>query len=664
MSNQGREELEALRREIERHERLYYVDNTPQISDYEFDLLMRRLIELEAKHPELQSPSSPSLRVGGAPAGDFPTVTHEPPMLSIDNVYSYDELREWDDRVRRGLGRESVVYEAELKIDGVSIDLLYEDGVLTRGATRGDGRRGDDVTPNVRTIRSLPLRVENRFRILEIRGEVYIDKHDFAAMNEQADEEGEPLLANPRNAAAGSLRLKDSRLTAARKLRAIVYQVVRADDRAVASQLDGYEILGSLGFPVNPVRETFSGLDSLKVFLDQWQSRRHELPFEIDGIVVKVNDRRLQDELGATSKAPRWAVAYKYPPEAARTVVRAIGIQVGRTGAITPVAEFDAVHIGGSTVRRATLHNFEEVARKDVRVGDTVLVEKGGDVIPKVTEVLLSERPAGTSPVEPPDRCPACGEPVHRFEGEVAVRCVNAGCPAIVRESLLHFASRKAMDIDGLGEKVVDALIGAGHVTDYTSLYELRPEQLLALEGFAKRKTELLLTNIAESKSRDLARLIFALGIRFVGERSAKILADHFGSLEGLMEASYEELLPVPEVGPKVADSIVFFFSLPANRDRIARLTGLGVAPTHEQVRRGSRLAGKTFVVTGTLSCFSRDEIHRRIEQEGGKASGSVSKRTSYLVAGEDAGSKLEKAKELGVPVLTEAELLALLEDS
>ena len=655
-------EIERVRREIARHEKLYYADNAPEISDYDFDQLMRRLAELEEQHPELRTPDSPTLRVGGVATGSFPVVVHDPPMLSIDNAYSFEELRDWYHRALRGLGVDRVELEAELKIDGLSIDLLYEDGVLVRGATRGDGVRGDDITPNVRTIRALPLRVEPTFRKLEIRGEVYLDKQDFAAMNQRAEEEGEPQFANPRNAAAGSLRMKDSRITASRRLRAFVYHVVRADEKRIGSQTEAYEILTSLGFPVNPVRELFADLDSLKAFLDQWQSRRHELSFDIDGIVVKVNERRLQQELGATSKAPRWAVAYKYPPEAARTVIRAVGAQVGRTGAITPVAEFDPVVIGGSTVRRATLHNYEEVARKDVRVGDTVMVEKGGDVIPKVTEVIVSERPRGARKIVPPDECPVCGQPVHRFEAEVAVRCVNPSCPAIVRESLLHYAGRKAMDIDGLGFKIVDALIERNLVDDYTSLYELREEQLLELEGFAEKKTRTLLDQIEQSKTRELSRLIFALGIRFVGERGAKLLADRFGSIEALSRATAEELVEVPEIGPKVADSILFFFSLPGTRERIEKLRRLGVAPTHVAVERGDRFAGKTFVVTGTLERFSRDEIHRLIEQEGGKASGSVSKKTSYLVAGSDAGSKLEKAKELGVPVLSEDEFVALLE--
>ncbi len=662
MSKSPREEIERLRAELVRHERLYYLDNTPEISDYEFDVMMRRLIELEDQNPELRTEDSPSARVGGAPVDGFETVIHDPPMLSIDNAYTFDELREWDQRVRNGLGLERVEYLAELKIDGLSIDLLYTNGRLSRAATRGDGVRGDDVTSNARTVRALPLHFDSTFETLEVRGEIYMDKGDFAELNRIRDEEGESLLANPRNAAAGAIRMKDPKLVSARRLRAIIYQVVRADGMRIPSQSAAYELLRGLHFPINPERKICAGLDEVIEVLEDWRGKRHELSFEIDGIVVKVNDRELQGELGQTSRSPRWAVAFKYPPEAAKTVIRSIGAQVGRTGAITPVAEFDAVHIGGSTVRRATLHNYDEVARKDIRIGDTVLVEKGGDVIPKVTEVVLSERPDDSIPIAVPESCPICAEPVHRFEEEVAVRCSNAGCPAIVREALIHFAGRKAMDIEGLGEKIVDALVTANLVRDYTSLYELRHEELLQLEGFAEKKAARLIEEIEGSKTRELSRLVFAIGIRFIGERSAKLLADHFHSIDRLMNATADELIEVPEVGPKVADSILFFFSLQANRDRIARLFALGVAPVHEVAEKGSRLAGMTLVVTGSLERFTRDQIHAWIESEGGKTSSSVSSKTSYLVAGADAGSKLEKAQKLKVPVLTEEQLIELLE--
>lgn len=657
-----RKEIEHLRRELERHNRLYYVDARPEISDYDFDQMMRRLQELEAAHPELDDPTSPSRRVGGEAIGAFATVVHDPPMLSIENAYSIEELREWDERVRKGLGADGVEYEVELKIDGVSISLLYENGVLTRGATRGDGVKGDDVTHNVRTVRTLPLRIEPKYARLEVRGELYIATSDFAKINEALEEEGEEPFANPRNTAAGTLRQKDPKLAAQRRLRAFLYHLVRADDTAISSQWQMYGILDELGLPTNPQRALCRTLDEVEAFIENWHEHRHDLPFEIDGIVVKVNRRDQQQELGATSKAPRWIIAYKYPPEAAKTVIREIRHQVGRTGTVTPVAEFDPVHIGGSTVRRSTLHNFEEVARKDIRVGDTVMVEKGGDVIPKVTQVLLDQRPDGTVPVTPPETCPVCGEGLHRFEGEVAVRCVNQGCPAIVREALIHFASRKAMDIEGLGEKAVDQLIEKGLITDVASIYELKLEDVADLERWGKKSAEKLLAQIDASRTRELAQFIFAIGIRFVGERAAKLLANRFGSIEALMDATTEELVAVPEIGPKVAESVVFYFSIPANRERIQKMLRLGLQPHHEAVVTGSRLAGKTVVVTGTLTKFTRDEIHKMIEREGGKASGSVSSKTSYLVAGEAAGSKLEKAKSLNVPVLTEDEFLALVE--
>jgi DNA ligase (NAD+) len=657
----AKSEIEALRRDLDRHNRLYY-EGRPEIGDYEFDQMMRRLQALEARHPEFADPNSPSARVGGEPmAGDFATVIHDPPMLSIENAYSIDELREWDERVRRGLGKDVVEYEAELKIDGVSIDLLYENGALARAATRGDGVRGDDVTTNVRTIRSLPLRIDTDLRQLGVRGEIYISKTDFAKLNAEAEEAGQPPLANPRNAAAGSLRQKDPKLVAQRRLSAFVYHVVRADGKRIASQTDAYALLEGLGFPLNPQRVLCPTLGEVEAFIAEWQERRHDLPFEIDGIVVKVNRREEQLELGATSKAPRWIVAFKYPPEAATTVVRSIQFYVGRTGTVTPVAVFDPVHIGGTTVTNASLHNFDEIGRKDVRIGDTVSVEKGGDIIPKITEVFKEKRKRGAKPVGPPDGCPVCGEPVNRFEGEVAIRCINQGCPAIVIGSILHFASRKAMDIEGLGEKAVQLFMDHKLVTDYASLYELKAGDLAKLERWGETSATNLIEGIEQSKTNELPRLIFALGIRFVGERAAKVLAERFRSLDALMSATTEELVEVPEIGPKVAQSITFYFSVPANRERIEKMARLGVKPQFIAKATGDKLAGKTVVVTGTLTRFSRDDIHKLIEQEGGKPSGSVSSKTSYLVAGEAAGSKLEKARGLGVTVLSEDEFLEML---
>ena len=658
-----KQEIEKLRKELERHNRLYYLDAQPEISDFEFDTLLRELQNLEAKYPEYWDENSPTQRVGGAPIESFATVIHDPPMLSIENAYSLDELREWDDRVRRGLGRDDIEYEAELKIDGVSIALQYENGVLVRGATRGDGVRGDDVTPNVRTVRNLPLKLTNtKIKRLEVRGELFISKRDFAKLNEEIEEAGEEALANPRNAAAGSLRQKDPRLVAQRRLSGYVYHLVTADDLRIASQTAAYELLEKLGLPANPQRALCPSLADVEAFIARWHEGRHSLDFEIDGIVVKVNRREEQLELGATSKAPRWVVAFKYPPEAAKTVVRAINMYVGRTGTVTPVAEFDPVRIGGTKVVNASLHNFDELARKDVRIGDTIVVEKGGDIIPKVVEVITAERPRGARAIQPPDACPVCAQPLHRFEGEVAVRCINQGCPAIVRQSITHFGSRKAMDIEGLGDQTVAALLEAALLTDYASVYELTEERVAALDRKGEKSARKLIEQIEKSKTNELSRLIFALGIRFVGERAAKILADHFRSIDGLMNATTEELVEIHEIGPKVAESITFYFSVPANRERVEKMKRLGLAPTHVATATGDRLAGKTVVVTGTLTRFSRDEIHKLIEREGGKPSGSVSSKTSYLVAGDAAGSKLDKARSLGVPVLSEDEFVEMLE--
>lgn len=654
-------EIEKLRTELQRHERLYYVDNAPEISDYEFDQLLKKLAELEAKHPEFADPNSPTVRVGGAPIAGFPTVTHQPPMMSIDNVYSLEELREWDERVKRGLGMESVEYEAELKIDGVSISLIYENGELVRAATRGDGVHGDDVTPNVRTVRTLPLKIPATYKRLEVRGEIYIATKDFARLNAQIEEAGGEALANPRNAAAGALHQKDPRLVAAKRLSAFVYHLVAADDVRITSQTAAYDILEQLGLPLNPQRGVFENIEQVEAFINEWHEHRHDLGFEIDGIVVKVNRRDEQQELGATSKAPRWAVAYKYPPEAAQTVVRAINLYVGRTGAVTPVASFDPVRLGGTKVVNASLHNFEELARKDVRIGDTIVVEKGGDIIPKVVNVLTDLRAEDAQPFPVPENCPECGQPLHRFEEEVAIRCINQGCPAIVLQSITHFGSRKAMDIAGLGAERVQSMLDAGLITDYASLYELKAEDVAKLERMGEKSAAALIEQIELSKTKELSRLIFGIGIRMIGERSAKLLADRFQSIDALMDATTEQLIDVQEVGPRVAESVTFYFSIPANRERIEKMKALGLSPSHAVVERGDRLAGKSVVVTGTLNRYSRDEIHALIEREGGKASGSVSSKTAILVAGEAAGSKLEKARSLGVEVLSEDEFLALI---
>lgn len=570
-------EIEKLRDEIRRHERLYYVDARPEISDYDFDQLMRRLADLEREHPELQSPESPTVRVGGARLAKgekFKPAPHDPPMLSIENAYSLEELGEWEARGRKGLETDAAEYSVDLKIDGLSVDLLYEGGRLVRGATRGDGVTGDDVTQNVRTVRALPLKIAFAGR-LRVRGEIYLDKEQFLRLNEELETNEQDPFVNPRNAAAGALRLKDSAEVAKMKLRAFAYQIVEMEGEPLTTQHEIYERLATLGFPVNPARAHCRSLDEVQKFIETWHEKRHELPFEIDGIVVKVDRFDYQRQLGATSKFPRWAIAYKYPPEAALTVVREITFQVGRTGAITPVANFDPVFIGGSTVRRATLHNFEELARKDIRVGDTVSVEKGGDVIPKVTEVILDRRPKKTVPVAPPEACPECGSSVVRDEDEVAWRCSNEQCPAKLREAVMHFAARKAMDIEGIGDKAVALFFEKKLVRDFADLYTLRRDDLMALDGWGELSADKLLAQLDASKTRSLERLVLAIGVRHVGERAAKLLAERFGSLDGLMKATEEELVDVPEIGPVVAASIRAHVADPANRARIERLLSL-----------------------------------------------------------------------------------------
>ena len=652
---------EELRNQIQHHERRYYIDADPEISDYEFDQLMRELIELENADPSLRTVDSPTQRIGGAPVSGFESVPIDPPMLSIDNAYSLEELRDWFDRTVTLVDDEPVDMVCDLKIDGVSIDLLWEDGVLARAATRGDGRRGDDVTSNVRTIREVPLRIDCPGRF-HARGEVYLEKVRFARLNQEKEEAGEPPLKNPRNTAAGALKLLDSREAARRGLSAFVYSVVEADEEAIESQVAMFELIERTGLPPNPHWTHAENLDEVIAFIEEWREQRHELAFEIDGIVVKINHVSTRRTLGSTAKAPRWAIAFKYPPDATETVVRDIIAQVGRTGAITPVAIFDPVDIGGSTVQRATLHNYEEVERKDVRIGDAVMVEKGGDVIPKVTGVLLEKRPKDARKVVRPDVCPVCGEPTHEFAGEVAIRCVNQGCPAIVRESIVHFASRRAMNIEGLGEKVVDQLLEAGLISDWASLYDLEAGDLAELDRWGEKSAENLIAELDKSKRVELSRLVFALGIRFVGERVAGILASRFRSINGLREATVEELVEVDEVGPKVAEAVRFYFTVPANVERLERLEAAGVETNYEETSTSSKLDGEIVVVTGSLQHFKRDEIEKLIESHGGRATGSVSKKTTLLVAGADAGSKLAKAKELGVPVITEEEFLKRIE--
>jgi len=657
-----RRRAETLGEELRRHERLYYVENRPEITDTEFDRMMRELADLEAEHPELARPDSPSRRVGGTPASGFATVVHAEPMRSLENAYTWEEAEAWLARAARALGRAPKGFVVELKIDGLSIALRYEGGLLVRGATRGDGVRGEDVTENVRTIRSIPLRIAEEAP-LEVRGEVYYSRRAFERVNAERESEGEPLFANPRNAAAGTLRLLDSRITGRRRLDSWVYGIAEATPPP-ASQAETLARLSALGFPVNPQWRLCESFEQVREFVESWREKRRELAFETDGVVIKIDDRATQQELGSTAKSPRWALAYKYPAEEAVTVVREIGVQVGRTGTLTPVAHFDPVLLAGTTVRRATLHNYEDLSRKDVRVGDTVVVEKGGDVIPKVVRVLLEKRPPGAERFTVPSHCPVCGDPVVREEGEVATRCINPACPAVVREALRHFCGRRAMQIEGLGERLVDQLVTAGLLSDVASIYMLKASDLVELERWGEKSVANLLAEIERSKSNDLSRLLFALGIRHVGEKAAKTLAVHFGTLDALSGASPEELEAVEEVGPNTAAAIREYFSHPRQRALIERLRTAGLRFTSEGSlpASGGPLAGRSVVITGSLPGVSREEASARLEAAGARIAGSISKKTDYLVVGESAGSKLEKAQSLGVATLTWPEMLRLLE--
>jgi DNA ligase (NAD+) len=662
-----------LREEIDRHARLYYVDDRPEITDAEYDALLRELIAHEEAHPELVTPDSPTRRIGGTPVGELPAVRHEIPLLSLENAYSPEELAAWLKRVTDRLDGRTPPLVCELKIDGLSVSLVYEDGRLVRAATRGDGTTGEDVTPNVKTIHVVPLKIgaaadaarkiSSKVKIpavLEVRGEVYMPKKFFVALNAAREEAGEPLFANPRNVAAGSLRLLDAKVTAARRLSAFLYSIARWDGAgAPEKQSESLFTLEEFSFPVNPHRAIVSDVEGIRAFLDAWKTKRHDLPFETDGVVVKVDALADQKRLGQTAKFPRWAIAYKYPPEEATTVVTGIVVQVGRTGVLTPVAEFTPVLLAGTVVKRATLHNHEDLARKDVRVGDTVAVEKAGDVIPQVTRVLLQKRPNGAKAFVMPERCPACGERVVRQEGEVAVRCVNPSCPAQAAERLRHFVSRRAMDVEGLGDERIEQLLGAGLLEDIASLYALTRQQLAPLERWGEKSAANVISEMGKSKDAGLARLLFGLGIRQVGEKTARILARRFLSLEALEAADEHALTSVPEIGPETARGIIDWFARRPNRALLSKLRAAGVRMTENPAafEAGGPLSGGVFVVTGTLPRRSRDEAIVAIESAGGKVSGSVSKKTTAVIAGEEPGSKLEKAKSLGVAVWTEDDL-------
>ena len=654
------DEIEKLRRELRRHEHLYYVLDAPEITDAEYDALMRRLKSLEEAHPGLLTPDSPTQRVGGQPREGFVKVEHSSPMLSLDNALSEAELRDFLTRVGNLLGDEPARFVAELKLDGLSMAAHYRQRRLERAVTRGDGRVGEDVTGNARTIRSLPLAVEGPFPAFEVRGEAILNHKAFDKLNAERDQQGLPRFANPRNAAAGSLRMLDPGVTASRRLEYYAYFLLVDGAPAHDSHWESLNELERMSFKVNPKRRLCESASELFEFCAEWEGRRESLAYEIDGVVIKVDSIPQQRKLGWTAKAPRWAIAYKYAARQAPTVVENIGVQVGRTGALTPVAHLRPVVVGGVTVSRATLHNEDEIQRLGVQIGDEVLVERSGDVIPKVVRVVREG--ADRKPFRMPAACPVCGSHVAKAEGEVAWRCVNTNCPARLKESILHFAARPVMNIDGMGDALVDQLVDKGLLKSVAGVYDLTLEQLVELERMGKKSAENLLAEIERSRSNPLPRVLSGLGIKFVGERTAVLLAEAFGNLDVIAGATVDELQQAQEVGPKVAEAIYEFFREQPNRDLVERLRKAGLQFTHEKKKReGGPLAGLTFVLTGTLPTLSREQAKEQIEAAGGKVSGSVSRKTSFVVAGEEAGSKLEKARELGVAVIGEAELLGKL---
>jgi len=660
-------EAARLRDEIVRHEELYYIHACPEISDAEYDALMERLRQLEEAHPELQTPDSPTVRVGGRPAEGFAEYVHRVPMLSLDNSYNIEDLRAFDERTRRLADGRQFQYVAELKIDGLSISLHYEGGVLARGVTRGDGRRGEDVTQNARTIRTIPLRLKmdgDASGDIEVRGEAYLSRGEFERINLARDEEGAARFANPRNAAAGTIRQLDSKIVAARRLGMFAYDVFAGDRKAFATHWGALEWLASSGFRVSE-RALCASIDEVIEFCNSMEARRDDLAYEIDGVVVKVNSTALQDEFGATTKSPRWAIAYKYPARQAMTQVENIIVQVGRTGALTPVANLTPVQLAGTIVARATLHNADEIKRLGVRLGDWVMIEKSGEIIPKVLKVVESKRTGAEKSFRFPKKCPVCGGVVSRPEGEVVSRCVAADCPAQLKGRLLHYASRRAMRIEGLGDALAEQFVDKKMVRDVADLYSLKLEDIAALERMAEKSASNLLAQIEASKERDLPFLVYGLGIRHVGERTARILARHFGSLARLAAASVEEMDAIHEIGLTVAESVRDWFDDEGNQRLCERLGAVGVRTELEGgagvAAHEGQFAGKQFVLTGKLETMTRDEARALIESRGGRVTSSVSKKTDYVVAGEEAGSKLDKAIALGLSVIDERALKEML---
>jgi len=663
--------VKELREQIEYHNRRYYLEDKPEITDAEWDSLMRELLQLEAMYPELADPTSPTQRVGAPVAEGFTKVEHEIPMLSLANAYSAGDLLEFDKRVRQVVG-DAVRYVCELKIDGLAVSLRYENGVLVQGATRGDGEVGEDITANIRTIRNVPLQLSEPVSI-EVRGEAYMPKREFARLNELREAQGEPLFANPRNAAAGSLRQLDPAIAASRRLGVIVYQLAQPGEHAVETHSEALTYVARLGLPAHGERKLCRDIKEVVAYIEEWAERRHQLPYATDGMVIKVDDLALQDELGFTAKSPRWAIAYKYAAEQAETTLRSIELTVGRTGAVTPTAVFDPVQLAGTTVSRASLHNEDLIREKDIRVGDVIVVQKAGDIIPEVIRALPERRTEELPMFRMPTTCPQCGSPLQKLNGEVAWRCMNPDCPALLREGLIHFASRDAMNIEGLGEQWIAILLERGLVRTYADLYRLKKGDLLQLERMGDRLADKLLRAISDSKRNSLERLLFGLGIRHVGEKAAKTLAEQFGTMDALMVADMDSLMQVSDVGPKMAESIRLYFANPSVQQLIRELKELGLNMEYLGARAvtDGPFAGKTVVLTGVLAQADRKQAAAWVEQLGGKVSSSVSVKTDILIAGEKAGSKLAKAQEIlathpnaTLQILDEAEFLRIVDEA
>jgi len=666
MAEDVKKRIEQLREEIRRNDYLYYVLNQPKITDRQYDRLFAELKALEQKNPELIMPDSPTQRVSGRPLEGFTTVRHAVPMLSMDNTYNADELRAFDERVAKGLGRRDFDYVVELKIDGVAIGLRYERGVLVTAATRGDGEVGDDVTANVRTIKAVPLVLldsNNIPDVLEVRGEVYMPSKSFAELNKPRKDAGEPEFANPRNATAGSLKLLDARITATRNLSFFGYATGEMSRPLAENHFQTLQQFKKLGLPVNPHIERAKDIGEVIDICLGWSEKRSKLDYQIDGMVIKVNRYDQRDILGATGRAPRWCISYKFPAEQAETIVESIDVQVGKSGILTPVANLTPVQLSGTTVSRATLHNFDELQRLDVRQGDTVVVEKAGEIIPQVIEVKKQLRPAGTATFKIPKQCPICGSAVAKDEDGVYIRCQNQGCSGQLKERLKYFAGRGQMDIEHLGDALIEQLIEAGLVKNFADIYKLQKSDLVELERMAEKSASNVLEAIAASKTRPLWRLIAALGIRHIGGQSAQILTEHFGSLDALMSADRQTIEAIGQIGPKMAESVYEYFRNSRNKEIIRELLKAGVKLVQSKVKRTGQLAGKTIVVTGTLKNFTRQQIEQAIRQAGGKPSSSVSKKTDFVLVGREPGSKIDKAQKLGVKIINERQFLELLND-